>query len=55
VGDEKHGLLWVCRKEPVIQFAFRGLVEGTADFVKQEDVATVEQSTGDGNTLDPGD
>ena len=51
MGDEKHGLLWVGRKETVIQFALCGFVEGTADLVKQEDVATVEQSSGDGDTL----
>ena len=51
MGDEKHGLLWVCRKKAVIQFALCGFVEGTADFVKQQDVAIVEQSTGDGDTL----
>lgn len=51
MGDEKHGLLWVCRKETVIQFALGGFVEGAADLVEQQDVATVEQSAGDGDTL----
>ena len=51
VGDEKHGLLRVGRKETVVQFALGGFVEGTADLVEQEDVATVEQSAGDGDTL----
>ena len=35
----------------MIKFTLRGFVEGTADLVKQEDVATVEQSTGNSDTL----
>lgn len=35
----------------MIKFALCRFVEGTADFVKQKDVATVEQSAGDSDTL----
>ena len=39
MGDEKHVLLRVGRKETVIKFVLCGSIEVTADLVKQEDVA----------------
>ena len=35
----------------MIQFVHYGLVEGTIDFVKQKDVATVKLSAGDAQDL----
>lgn len=51
MSNEKHGFIGILCKEMVIQFVLCGFVEGTTDFVKQENAATVDQSTGDGNTL----
>ncbi len=51
MGDEKHGLLRVCRKQTAVQFALGGFVERAADLIEQEDVASVEQSAGDSDTL----
>ena len=38
MGDEKHGLLRVCRKQTAVQFALGGFVERAADLIEQEDV-----------------
>ena len=51
VGDEKHVFVGVSRKNAVVEFALGGFVERAADFVEQEDVATVQQATGDGYAL----
>ena len=46
MGDEKHGLFGGGDEETSVKVARSLFVEGTADLVKQKDVATVEQSTG---------
>lgn len=49
--DEQDGGGRECFKQSGEQFLLRRFVERTTDFVKQENAATVDQSTGDGNTL----
>ena len=51
MGNKQHGLVGIAREEAMIQFTFCRFVQAAADFIEQEDVATVEQSAGDGDTL----
>lgn len=51
VSNEDNGLIRIALKEAMVEFALGGFVERTADLVEQEDVATVEQPTSDGDTL----
>ena len=49
--DKEYGLLRIGSKQPGEQFSLGCFVKATADFVEQEDVATMEQATGDGDAL----
>lgn len=51
MGDEEHGLVGIGGEEAAVELAFGGLVERAADLVEQEDVTTMQQSTGDGDAL----
>ena len=51
VGDEDDGFLRVGGKEAGKEIALGGLVERAANLVEQEDVATMQQTTGYGNAL----
>ena len=51
MGDEDDGLLRVGGKEAGKEIALGGLVERAANLIEQEDVATMQQTTGYGNAL----
>ena len=51
MGDEEHGLVGIGGEEAAVELTFGGLVERAADLVEQEDVTTMQQSTGDGDAL----
>ena len=51
MGDEDDGFLRIGGKEAGKEIALGGLVERAAYLVEQEDVATMQQTTGYGNAL----
>jgi hypothetical protein len=51
MGDEYHEFVLVGSKETAEKFLFGLLVQRTADFVEQKDIAASEQSAGDGDAL----